>query len=464
MFVANSNRQKEIKMKNKLFDDFVQNQFDGYKPEVGAHIWENIARQKEEQKPVGFWFSTIGKIAATFLVMLTCTGVAYYFMGNKNVPSKEISINKQKNSSPTITVPQENKTKAPNQDKEILPITEKAHPNEESLSTYKKAINKNNIISENRNQHTSTTILNSTDEITNNTRKYKDFNESTKANILKSAAEDNMGTVLVATTSSADLINQNRLFIPTVNTKKLPNIAFIPCPEAEENAAGNKRYIEIYGGPDYIFKTYTDTGEAYIARRKASTGIHYAFSAGVRYTKVFGSGISFRTGLNYSQINERFIAFNGFVLERFVQVNSIGDTIANYTTATVQYKKSTNIYRTVDIPIQAGFELGNGKFHANLSAGALINITSKQTGNIVEPNGNVIDLSSKKTNSKYLYRSNVGVSFLGSASVYYKLNKNLHLMAEPYIRYSLSPLTKPDITFKQKFHTAGLRIGVRMDL
>jgi hypothetical protein len=270
--------------------------------------------------------------------------------------------------------------------------------------------------------------------------------------------------VLVATTSSADLINQNRLFIPTVNTKKLPNIAFVPCPEAEENAAGNKRYLEVYGGPDYIFKTYTDTGEAYIAQRKASTGIHYAFSAGVRYTKVFGSGISFRTGLNYSQINERFIAFNGFVLERFVQVNSIGDTIANYTTATVQYKKSTNIYRTIDIPIQAGFEFGNGRLHTNLSAGALINVRSKQTGNTVEPNGNVIDLSDAKANSKYQYKSNVGVSFLGSASVYYKLNKNLHLMAEPYIRYSLSPLTKPDITFKQKFHTAGLRIGVRMDL
>jgi hypothetical protein len=94
----------------------------------------------------------------------------------------------------------------------------------------------------------------------------------------------------------------------------------------------------------------------------------------------------------------------------------------------------------------------------------LINIRSRQTGSAVEPNGNVIDLSSDKANSKYQYKSNVGVSFLGSASVYYKLNEKFHIMAEPYLRYSLSPMTKSEITFSQKFHAAGLRLGLRMDL
>jgi hypothetical protein len=452
-------------MKNKLFDDFVQKQFDGYKPEVGAHIWENIARQKEKQKPTGFWFSTIGKMAATFLVMLSCIGVGYYFMHNKNTSLKEISVNGEKNSLPTINVPQENNSITLNQAKENLPAAEQVQPKEESLATSTNAINRNTITPEDRKNNALSSISKPMDDnITNSTTKNKHLNGNTTVNISKSVAEENINNVLVATITNADLINQNRLFIPTVNTKKLPTIAFVPCPEAEGNAAGNKRYIEVYGGPDYIFKSYADTGNTYIAQRKASTGIHYAFSAGVRYTKVFGSGISFRTGLNYSQINERFIAFNGFVLERFVQVNSIGDTIANYTTATVQYKKSTNIYRTIDIPVQAGFEFGNGRLHANLSAGALINIRSKQTGNAVEPNGNVIDLSSDKANSKYQYKSNVGVSFLGSASVYYKLNEKFHAMAEPYIRYSLSPMTKSEITFSQKFHTVGLRLGLRMDL
>ena len=99
-------------MKNKLFDDFVQKQFDGYKPEVGAHIWENIARQKERQKPVGFWFSTIGKVAAIFLVIFSCIGVGYYFMQSKNTPAKEISINKQEAISPIINSTQEKRKEA----------------------------------------------------------------------------------------------------------------------------------------------------------------------------------------------------------------------------------------------------------------------------------------------------------------------------------------------------------------
>jgi hypothetical protein len=454
-------------MKNKLFDNFVQKQFDGYRPAVGAHIWENIARQKEKQKPVGFWFSTIGKVAAIFLVMLSCIGIGYYFTHHSHTSSaKEISLMNKKNTLPSEHVSQNNHSTLKNNNKEILPIVEQVQSNTEKAIVLTKGTNKNHIHSQNKNDNTSSTILKSSNEneLANNERKKKYVHGNTTVNISKDEDDENVSHLIVASIIKENLVNQNRLFIPTVQLKKLPIIAFIPCPEAEKNAAGNKKYVEIYAGPDYIFKTYADTGEAYIAQRKASTGIHYAFSAGVRYTKNFGSGVSFRTGLNYSQINERFIAFNGFVLERFVQVNSIGDTIANYTTATVQYKKSTNIYRSIDIPIQGGFEFGNGKLHTNLSAGAIINISSKQTGNAVEPNGNVIDLSSAKANSTYQYKSNVGVSFLGSVSVYYKLNEKLHLMAEPYIRYSLSPMTKSEITFSQKFHTAGLRLGLRWDL
>ncbi len=447
-------------MKNKLFDDFVQKKFDGYKPEVGAHIWENIALQKEKEKPVGFWFSSIGKAAAIFLVLISCIGVGYYFTKNKNTATKEVAINKEKKTLPT-TITQENSIAAINKNTEILPAIDKVQPNVETLPASKNSMHNNNIASQNGKNNT-IPASKLASEITNNTTNNKYVHGNTSINITKN--EEDKNSMLVASVTNTDLINHNRLFIPTVQLKKMPSIAFIPCPEAEKNAAGNKKYIEIYGGPDHIFKTYSDTGDTYIAQRKASTGIHYAFSVGARYTKVFGSGVSFRTGLNYSQINERFIAFNGFVLERIVQVNSIGDTIANYTTATVQFKKSNNVYKTIDIPIQAGFEFGNGRLHTNISAGALVNIRSKQTGSAVDPSGKIIDLSDTKANSKYQYKSNVGVSFLGSASVYYKLNENLHLMAEPYVRYSLSPMTKDDITFSQKFHTVGLRLGLRKDL
>jgi hypothetical protein len=160
-------------MKNKLFDDFVQKQFDGYKPEVGAHIWENIARQKEKQKPVGFWFSTIGKVAATFLVILSSIAIGYYCMHNKNTSTKEISKNKEKSIVPSTNTLQQNtiideQTSATitNNNKKVLPIIEQTQ-SIESLSTSTNKINKNNstasIIKTTENNY----ITNSTNTHTN---------------------------------------------------------------------------------------------------------------------------------------------------------------------------------------------------------------------------------------------------------------------------------------------------------
>ena len=108
--------------------------------------------------------------------------------------------------------------------------------------------------------------------------------------------------------------------------------------------------------------------------------------------------------------------------------------------------------------------MGNGRLHANVNAGAAINIYSKQTGFVLDRNGDAVDVSSGKTASAYKYKNNAGISLTGGVSIYYKLNDKLHVLAEPYIKYSLSPVTKSDLTLKEKYHTAGLRIGLRMDL
>jgi hypothetical protein len=259
---------------------------------------------------------------------------------------------------------------------------------------------------------------------------------------------------------AADFFSSKHLFTPTIIEKKFP---IIPCPEIEKNIAGKKTYVDIYGGPDYIFRSFSDTGKIYLQQRKASTGIQYAFSAGLRYTKVLASGVSLRAGINYSQMNENLVAFNGYILERVIRINSTGDTIANFTQSNIQYKKTMNVYRSVDIPLQLGYEMGNGRLHTNISIGAMLNLTSKQIGSVLDNKGNPINITSGQSNNEYQFKSNMGVSFLGSVSFFYKLDNQWHVMAEPYIRYSLAPFTKPGITFKQKFNAAGIRFGIRRD-
>ena len=149
--------------------------------------------------------------------------------------------------------------------------------------------------------------------------------------------------------------------------------------------------------------------------------------------------ISFVTGTNGSNRAER------------LKIGSFGDVTV--TTGNLIAQKQVGINGA----IAANYALG-------INAGATINISSSQKGFMLDYSGNPVDISSGKSSSVYQYKTKAGVSFIAATSIYYKLNEKLHVMAEPYVKLSLSPMTKPELSLREKFHTAGLRLGVRMDL
>ena len=244
-----------------------------------------------------------------------------------------------------------------------------------------------------------------------------------------------------------------------------PITYFPDCPSFEKDASGNKKYFEFYLGADYAIRSLHDTGNsAYLQKRKESTKFQSAFSAGVRYTKVFNNSMSVRGGVNYSQINEKFTFVQGNLIQVTYIINANGDTIGSYTTTGTRYKTTINRYRSIDIPIVVGYEVGNGKWHANINAGAVVNIYSWQKGDVLDTAGRPVSITTGKNSSPYQFKTNAGIGFIGAVSVYYKLTDKLHLMAEPYFRYNFSPMNKETITLKQKYQTAGLRLGIRLDL
>ncbi len=458
-------------MKNNVFDKFIKEKLDGYKPPIPDSIWEGIAQKVDRKKPVFFWWHSNYKTASILLLLVaTSLGVYFIFKPTATTENKNITqINKQiiNNTEPT------------NQE---TALKKTININEENISK-----KEDDIAIENTTEvNLKTNGLNSihfykgqqTDAVKYSFSKvYKPNSVSKKertktkfgANIEPATATEDKADVensetLLTYTKPQILFTSEAIFVSKLNMPNLPAPPYIPCPEVEKNAAANKKYVEFYAGPDYVFNSFEDTGTAYIEKRKASTAYKYAFTAGLRYTKVFGNGMSIKTGINYSQINEHFFAKTGSKLSHEYTVSNAGDTTSSYILSTPIYEKSMNVYRNIGIPIQLGYEFGNGIWHTNISAGVLIDIWSKQSGKVVNQKGFAEEISTNKSTSAYQFKSNTGLSFLGSASVYYKLNDHLHLLAEPYIRYGLSPITKSDITLKQKSHTVGLRLGIRWDL
>jgi hypothetical protein len=471
---------------NRHFDEHIKEQFSNYTPDVHPRIWEKIIVEKDKKRPAGFWvsmFNSRNKLLLLGLIVALSSGGAWlYYNTTTKIKADSLNVTDVKKISRNID---DKNTGTANQ-----PLPDNPSANQLSVdqtlntTTDNKAtaddISAGNKYGLSSNSNTKTNIfspLPSADDETvntgyNYTKNKKNYTglgnvlvNTTSPDTEQDEYAEQGGTMLGRLTFNAEKITEKKRS-EKKETLHFNAVVFLPdCPSFEKNASGNKKYFEFYAGPDYAFRSLQDTGNSsYLQKRKESTKFKSGYSAGVRYTKVFNNSMSVRGGVNYSQINEKFTFNQGNVVQVTYIINNNGDTVGSYTTTGSRNKTTINRYRSVDIPLVLGYELGNGKLHANINAGAIVNIYSWQKGDVLDAAGNPVSITTGKNSSPYQFKTNAGIGFIGAVSVYYKLNNRLHIMAEPYFRYNLSQLNKESITLKQKYQTAGLRLGIRLDL
>ena len=477
---------------NRLFDEHIKEQFSDYAPDVPAHIWENIVAGKERRKPAGLWFTLLnGKNIAILIAILLAGGAGTWWMLKSNAtPSTEKNLatqqatqnNNAQNNSTSSTTPVAASVPDNNNDGSLTG----SNNTSTNTSTANQTIftNPNNANANQGNRNISSTKATPTSSLQNYISKGKnDNNHALRANENKRLAntpgKDNItttspgleidepkgqGTLMGRLLAGIDAFSVSK----KVGESKLQLTPFnyLPgCPTFEKDAAGNKKYFSIYGGPDFVFRSMTDTGNsAYLQKRKESSKVSSAYSAGISYTKVFNNSMSLRAGISYSQINEKFTFVQGHLVQVIYIIDANGDTTGSYTTSGTRYKTTHNKYRSVDVPLTIGYEMGNGRLHANVNAGVVVNVYSWQKGEVLDTTYQPVDITTGKGSSPYQFKTNAGLGVTGGVSVYYKLNDNVHLMAEPYFRYNFKQMNKDVLTLKQKYNTVGLRVGLRVDL
>ena len=471
-------------------DEFLKESFSDYSPEVPPHIWENIAAERKKKRPGIFWLNERKALLILAALLLTGTGI-YIALTQKN---NSQNISHENNGSRQETG--NTATAAVLQDKNETDITATATG---KLEENKKIdASQNDKISGQGTKPAVNNLYHNTGidkgvNVSAENNKNKDDNSN--AGIVSLNKKSNrhqqiLGIRITQRTTGANPFNddagngdatQDELIIPLLpgsrdeillvkeNNLVKQMIQFNPntiklkedCP----GAACNKYYIEAYLSPDYVIKKYNDTGNStLVEKRKQSLSIQSAFSAGLRYTRVFTNGMSIRAGINYSQVNEKFSYAQDNVVQIIYVINNAGDTTDRYFVRGTRYRNSYNHYHTIDVPVVVGYEMGNGNFHVNINAGAVINIYSWQKGETLDNSGTPVSITTGKDDNPYQYKTNVGVGFTGAVSLYYKLNDKFHLMAEPYFRYNFSPMNKETLSIQEKFTTIGLRLGIRMDI
>jgi len=461
----------------KNFDDHLKRSFGGYSPAVSPHIWENIVAGRKKRRPAAFWLNKKNILSlAALLIVLTGGALLLSKKQDAKIISHENDVTSRQQgteirvpaavgktntstagNNPSGTaesisnLPNRSISSGANINTDHVAGAIPASKNEGGKGSNPGRIDQHLVKQKSKGKFTMQSNAADLANLNEATDEKGDHPEQMQPAFLTSRLFFNAEKLTAA--SLADLNGKKTDFKPIQ----------IPCPE--KDAAGNKQYWEVYAGPDYAFKKYNDTANsALLEKRKASTSFQSAFSAGIRFTRVFSNGMSFRGGLNFSQIKEKFSYAQSNVVQLTYEINQAGDTINSFFVRGTKYKTSYNHYRTLDVPLLVGYEIGNGRLHANINAGAVINIYSWQNGETLDTAFAPVSFSSGKSNDPYQYKTNVGIGFLGGVSVYYKLNDRLHLLAEPYYRYNFSPMNKETLSIQEKFSTIGLRLGLRIDL
>jgi len=232
-------------------------------------------------------------------------------------------------------------------------------------------------------------------------------------------------------------------------------------------------YVDAYLSPDYSFKTLTNltASQQYLALKDSSERMQVGFTAGLRLVKPLNDHVQLTTGLQYSQINQRYtyrseneIKYTSIITVRTI-IRSPGDTLIVRDTSllqTIGYKNNVvkNRFRSIDIPVLLGYQFGRGSVKVGINAGVIFNVSSWYEGVILDTSMAVIPVQKGST----LFKSKLGLSLYTGVQVTKELSKDMLLFVEPYYRHSFSDITNTGLPYQQKFGTAGIMMGVRWNM
>jgi hypothetical protein len=478
-------------MTDKLFDDFIKDKIQSYASKVPAGMWESIQKKKDKKRGA-FWWRTFA-----FVSMFLCIAFLFgWFAGNeRKLKATEINT--------SVEDAKSNRSIAqnPSGNEEVLASEKTAEANT-SLS-----VGDNSVITTARDTDSNGAKdgVQQIDNITKGSEEstIKAFKASVKAGTeTKVLSKDKTGHVdkteafgdgregleVDSRNNKPDLFFRDRLpllvakeqkvfesnpALATLNKLKYVPYSLVDCPSDKHGE--RPFYVEFFVSPDIASKKIEYKGrgmETYQKRKDSTESAQLSYTVGVRLTKALGDHLMFKTGLQYSQINEKFNYRNTSernqttVVTIRTIVNAQGDTLVVRDTSVFEQvgfraKTTYNRYRSFDIPLLFGYEFGGETWKVGVNAGAILNLSSWQEGEFLDTSY----LPSGFTKGKeQIFKRKVGMGLYGGLSFIKSVGRRTEFFAEPYMRINLSNLTTDASPFKQKFNVAGMLLGIRYKL
>ncbi len=242
------------------------------------------------------------------------------------------------------------------------------------------------------------------------------------------------------------------------------------CPSWVKDKMG--LYLEAYYSPEVALRSLTaKSRDSSIMQnqidRNDSESTLLSYSMGARMMFMTPRGISFKIGLNYSQINEKF-SYQDPESQRDITVVDTdpitGDTLDIYTYTEFGSEKEEiiNRYKSFDLPVLVGFELYKGKkWSYSFDAGIYLNLHAEQRGKFFDPTGQRNWFTSDENGSYRAFKNSLGISTYASAGLMYHWIEGIDFYFKPSIRYFTQSFTLGDYPLNQNYVVLGLNSGIR---
>jgi hypothetical protein len=517
-------------MSDNLFDNFIKDKLQNHSAPVAEGMFERIQSARERERRVGFWWNNSRNVGLGVLVVALITTIIFT---SQNITSKENSpitvINNKASETSKSNIPagkniEPNSSDSPlasngNDDQQASngrndnanivgstdgPISEAGTSNNKKTATINntidrkqfskaslskansknirsaksgegeivssKAIKRNyrNIASTGNEMASTKTQLNTT--VFNAGKRKSSKNNLSKTELPNSIIDNDV--IIPSANALTWLANRSNALSENQFKKTLSSQfkAIVDCPSAADRVKSDW-YAEVFFAPDYAIKSTKNNGlnDEYIRRKDSTEKYNGAFTAGLRISKTFGDHFMLKSGLQYSQVNEKFKYQSEnerrqiTIVTVHTIIRSTGDTIIVRDTSNVEQigyrtRSSNNKYSSLDIPVILGYEWGNDNFRTSINGGVILNLQSWQKGEMLDTSYQAVAFD--KSGSQ-VFKHNVGLSLYGGVSFLKRLGERMEVFAEPYFRYSLSNMTNSNSPFNQKINIAGINLGIR---
>jgi hypothetical protein len=464
-------------MSHEEFDKSVQNRVGNTEITPPAFVWQNVEeaiRQRKKKRAFFWWMGGSAALLAGFSL--------FYNFGHQQTSSNEaflIAVNAKQESFVATTS---------NYVKPVIDVNNAAS-NTEVVAPIENSTSLNNKKS-NQNKAKSPSFTSNKDLVRQNAefqKKANDFlqsmpNELISDQIILNAPNPSENSVLLnneisqkRTDKQIDLLAQKSILLDK-NPKPYLNINPIkPFWRKKNNRScydfSGKNAVfmlEGYVSPLLVQRSLTantsvGTEQGLIEKRNTTESNSFAMSSGVRAAAIWGPFI-FRAGVNYNQFTEIFSYKNPNWLNVTTHFGYVDGKLVEIAPPTIEYGekfiKSYNRFYFLDVPLLAGVEMRKGKVGLSLNGGISMNAFFGKRGAVLTANDEIITVNPTKPTDEKIFKSNVGLSALGSVQTFYHYNARTRLFVEPTFQGILKPVTSANYALEQRYQMWGLKMGV----